>query len=331
MKRPITALAVTDLAPATPPTPKPEITWIEPSELLVDDAYQRDLSEASRKLIRRIVEGWDWRRMKPPIAAWTDEGLEVIDGQHTAIAAATHPGIDLIPVVVVDAVAQAERASAFLGHNRDRLGVTAAQMHAAAVTAGDPDAVAVDEVCRQADVTVLRLPPAGAKYKPRTTIAAAAVRAMVLAETESDAAWILRTLADGGLAPITAAQIRALQHLIGDEDFAEVDRETLARTVAATAIKPAEQEAREHAAVHCVPTWRGLAAVWFKAARKAVRRPQPQEKVSRAPVRGTIPIPDWVPDALVEDYRDVALAGGEEAAAAHVRKLKRQEHPDARR
>ena len=37
-----------------------------------------------------------------------------------------------------------------------------------------------------------------------------------------------------------------------------------------------------------------------------------------------IPIPDWVPDDLCADYADTAREQGEEAAAAHVRRLKRE-------
>ena len=58
-KRHITALPMEGAVPGTPATTKPELTWILPSELLVDEVYQRDLSPASHKLIRRIVEGWD--------------------------------------------------------------------------------------------------------------------------------------------------------------------------------------------------------------------------------------------------------------------------------
>jgi hypothetical protein len=39
------------------------------------------------------VANWDWRRFKPPVVARTATGLEVIDGQHTAIAAASHPDV----------------------------------------------------------------------------------------------------------------------------------------------------------------------------------------------------------------------------------------------
>jgi len=225
--------------------------------------------------------------------------------------------------MVVEATAQVDRAQAFLGHNKDRLGITAPQMHHAALAAGDKEALGIARVCAEADVTMLRIPPAGGAYKPRTTIAIAAVRGLVATETEEDATWILRTLADGGLAPIGAMHMRALQHLITDENFAEVDRETVSRAIAATPIKPAEQEAKEHAAIHRVPAWRGLAAVWFKAARKMGRRSTPRtDEPAKAPAAGPVSVPSWVPDHLVGTFCDVAAAQGEEAAATHVRRLK---------
>ncbi len=66
---------------------------VKPSTLLVDERYQRGLSERSIKLIRKIVSEWDWRAFKPPVVVDVGAGLEVIDGQHTAIGAATHGGM----------------------------------------------------------------------------------------------------------------------------------------------------------------------------------------------------------------------------------------------
>lgn len=267
-KRPIAGLAYDHLQPGTPPTGRPELTWIAPGELLVDETYQRDLSDASRRLIRRIVEHWDWRRFKPPVTAWTDAGLEVIDGQHSAIAAATHPDIGLIPVIVVEAAQQADRAEAFIGHNRDRIAITAAQIHVAAAAAGDPDAIKVNRICAEAGVELLRLPPARGVYRPGQTIAVVAVAWIVASEDDTDALYVLRTLADARIGPITAAHIRAVHHLITADDFAGLDREALAATIQANATQAALQEAKEHATTHSVPLYRGIASVWFRAMKK---------------------------------------------------------------
>ncbi|MGO7815405.1 hypothetical protein ACC674_38205, partial [Rhizobium ruizarguesonis] len=58
--------------------------------------------------------------------------LKVLDGQHTAIAAASNPHIDVIPVMIVDAEDTVSQAKAFIGQNTERLGVTTLQPDEAA-------------------------------------------------------------------------------------------------------------------------------------------------------------------------------------------------------
>lgn len=41
-------------------------------------------------------------------------------------------------------------------------------------------------------------------------------------------------------------------------------------------------------------------------------------------MRARVAIPPWVPADLIEDFTDIAVIAGEEAAASHVRRLKRQ-------
>ena len=279
----VTPLEFDGLVPATPPTALPEVTWIDPKELLVDEGYQRDLTERSRKLIRRIVEGWDWRKFKPPIVAWTEAGLEVLDGQHSATAAATHPAIERIPVVIVDAKEQQDRASAFIGHNRDRIAVSPSQLHAAAVTAGDAEALAVEGACALANVSLLRTPPSADKYRPADTIAATAIAGLVKRHQRVGAAEILATLACARLAPITANHIKAAEALVHDPEYG-VPPADLAKTLIALDLGPADREARTFAATHNVPHWKGLVAIWFKATKKPRRKPA-DAGVSSAPAR----------------------------------------------
>lgn len=130
--RPIAPIEINGFVPGGTTRALPIFEWVDPATLLVDEGYQRDSSERSLKLVRKIVAGWDWAKFKAPCAVMTDAGLELIDGQHTAIAAATHPGVEKIPVMIVDVDQRAERAAAFIGHNKDRVAVTAAQLHVAA-------------------------------------------------------------------------------------------------------------------------------------------------------------------------------------------------------
>lgn len=46
---------------------KPELIWVAPTALLVDETYQRDLSKRSISLLKKVVENFRWNRMKPPI------------------------------------------------------------------------------------------------------------------------------------------------------------------------------------------------------------------------------------------------------------------------
>lgn len=266
--RSVVAVDLGDAVPQTPPTDKPTVEWMAPSDLLVDAAYQRDLSEKSLKLIRRIVEQWDWRRFKPPVVAWTERGFEIIDGQHTAIAAASHPGIETIPVLMVEAAELQDRASAFIGHNRDRLTVTAVQLHHAAVAAGDEDALTVQQVCERAGVTLLRNAYGSRTYKAGETLAISAIAALVKRRHAKGAREILALLVQAERAPVAANEIKAVELLLTDPQYAD-EIEPADLVVAIKALGDAsEKEAKVFASEHCVPLWRGLASVWFRKCRK---------------------------------------------------------------
>jgi hypothetical protein len=265
-KRNIAAIPLSDFAPSPMPTARPEITWIDPRDLLVDEAYQRNLSERSLALIRRIATGWDWRRFKAPSCSWTSDGLEVVDGQHTAIGAACRGDITEIPVLITEAKEQAERAAAFIGLNRDRVGITATQLHAAAVTAGDADALAIEEACSVAGIAVLKTQPGAGRFKPRETMAVAALGVLVKRHG-SDAGQVLSILAEAGLAPIQANHIKAVELLLTDPEYSQVELADITRSIITVGVD-AENEAKLFAATHRIPVWKALAIVWFRKARK---------------------------------------------------------------
>jgi hypothetical protein len=244
-----------------------------PTDLLIDEAYQRGLSEKSKALIARIVQGWDGRRFKPPIDARTESGIEIIDGQHTAIAAASHPSIHKIPVLVVEAAQVTDRASAFVGHNRDRLTVTAMQMHHAMVTAGDDDAVTVEQVCERAGVTLVRSAFGGYRWKPGDSVAVGAINALIGRRGAKGARELLQALVAAGLAPVGANDIKAAELLFTDPDFAgELEPLPEGGADLAAAIRTlgagAQREAKDMAAMKCLPLWKATAAVWFRKTRK---------------------------------------------------------------
>lgn len=271
-KRPVRSIGLVGVEPGMADCAAPMFEDVDPAELLVDGAYQRGLSDRSLLLIRKIVRNWDWRRFKPPVVARTDQGLEVIDGQHTAIAAATHPDILTIPVMVVDAAEQKSRASAFVGHNRDRLGLTPMQMHHAAVAAGDEDAQTIDQVAARAGATILRSTPANGVWKPRETVAVRAIGALIGRRGAQKARICLQVLADAECSPITAGQLKAVEMLLHDPEYAaEIEPADLTTAIIALGDQAA-QDAAVFAAAHRLPLWKALGVTWFKKARHGRRR-----------------------------------------------------------
>lgn len=266
--RPITAINCAGLTPSTPSSSGPIFEWVNPTDLLVNEAYQRDLAERSIKLIRRIVQGWDWTKFKPPVCSLGDDGMEVIDGQHTAIAAATHPRIDKIPVMIVETETVHDRAAAFIGQNMDRLGVTKMQLHKAAVAAGDEDALTIEQVCGRAGVTLHASRPH--RWKVGDSMAVAAIGALINRRHAAGARRVLDVLVQAEAAPVTANAIRAAEMVLFDADYADADHDNLADTIRSLG-SAAEREAATHALAHRIPVWRALGIVWFRKCRKKRR------------------------------------------------------------
>lgn len=274
--RPIAPIEINGFAPGGTPRALPIFEWVDPATLLVDEGYQRDSSERSLKLVRKIVAGWDWAKFKAPCAVMTDAGLELIDGQHTAIAAATHPHVEKIPVMIVDVDQRAERAAAFIGHNRDRVAVTAAQLHVAAIAAGDEEALAIEAVCREAGIRTLRAPTKDPK--PGETMAISAIGALVRGRGQEGAVRVLKiALLDSSVCPLTQIEIKAIDLLVYGDEYSDISDAALIATIAGMGRK-AYSEANVFRAAHpSTPLWKALAIVWFKG-RRSSGRPQVVEK-----------------------------------------------------
>lgn len=274
--RPIAPIEINGFLPGGTPRALPIFEWVEPATLLVDEGYQRDSSERSLKLVRKIVAGWDWAKFKAPCAVMTDAGLELIDGQHTAIAAATHPDVEKIPVMIVDVDQRAERAAAFIGHNKDRVAVTAAQLHVAAIAAGDEEALAIEAVCREAGIRTLRAPTKDPK--PGETMAISAIGALVRGRGQEGAVRVLKIARDSGICPLTQIEIKATDLLVYGDEYSDISDAALIATIAGMGRK-AYSEANVFRAAHpSTPLWKALAIVWFKG-----RRPSGRTRIVEKP------------------------------------------------
>lgn len=257
---PLGELSMRGIKPGVIEMERPRFVDVAPTDLRIDAAYQRDISARSVKLIREMVATWDWRNYSPPVVTKAPNGrYVVIDGQHTAIAAATHPKIKLIPVMVVEADTIADQAKAFIGQNTNRVGMTHLQLFKAAVVAGDEDAVTVQQVCDRARVEICLNP--FVNPKPRRTMATSAIKALARKRGAMVARQILEAVADSDLTPIGAIHLRAAEILVRDLEEALTLPE-LTAAIRARPILDVEHEARRLAKDQAIPVYQALARFW---------------------------------------------------------------------
>jgi hypothetical protein len=148
--------------------PAPMLDWIRIERLVVDDVYQRPIRGAGVANVARIAQAFCWSYFAPVIVSPISGGLfAVIDGQHRATAAAAC-GIEVLPCQIIIADV-AEQARAFKAINGTVTKMSSMAIHAAAVAAGEPRAMALDEACRTAGVTLLRFNKEASQQKPGQT------------------------------------------------------------------------------------------------------------------------------------------------------------------
>lgn len=272
--RPIASLPIPNITPNAVSTSHPEFKWVRPDALLVEEAYQRDLGDKSIRLIRKIVAGWDWTAMKPPICARRSDGaLVVIDGQHTAIAAASHPGIDQIPVMIVAADTVADRATSFVKHNADRIAMTSTQVHFAALAAGDEVALAMRDACQRAGARLLRNPPSAGVFKVGDTMAVVGIRTLTERRGVAFMARVLGILVEAKRAPLASAEIWAVSSLLSEPEWrGTFDSDDLAVLIRTKSAKDWEAHAEVNVRKGLkMPMHKALAIDWFKSVPKRRR------------------------------------------------------------
>lgn len=214
MLRPVAPLKAPDVTPSVLGDP-PELVWLPLSALVINDAYQRHVSEKSVTLIRRMVGRYDWGRVKALSVVELDGGLfEVIDGQHTAIAAATHGGIEKLPCLLMRGRDAAMRAADFVSLNRDRLAMTPMQVFFAELAAGEELAGDVDQGVKAAGGRVLKHPPPHGKFEIGDAVCVAQLRALARAGGVAYVKRAVRICVAGKCAPVKAVTLKALQKLL---------------------------------------------------------------------------------------------------------------------
>ena len=270
--RKIEPVNITGLDIGAPENGEPICERVNPAKLFVDPAYQRSIGERGLRQIRRIIEGWDWNKFKPPICAYAEHDgvtvLKVLDGQHTAIAAASHPEIDFVPIMIVEASATFAQAAAFVGQNTERLNVTGLQLHQSGLIARDLDALTIDMICKQAGVTILRHPAAGGHAKPGQTVAIHAIAGLIDKRGTEKSREILSVLVRAGFGPILKPQIQAIEHIMtGDEYSGTFTVDSLVNAMTGSLVADTDA-AKQLAVTHKWPFWKALAITWYRKTKK---------------------------------------------------------------
>lgn len=233
--RSIRAISTFGLSPARIEMERPTFVEVDPTTLIVETKYQRDLSAKSLALIKRVVERFDWAKFKPPVCVKANDGYFVIDGQHTAIAAASHPDIETIPIMVVDAASLEARAASFVAHNRDRVAMSPYQVFHGEVASGDPEAVALNKVIVEAGGTVPRNPIGKRDCKIGTVTAISAVQSIHSQRGPAAVRKVIAAAVEGRARPINATVIWALDILFSQPQYEGVSQHDIVTALIARA------------------------------------------------------------------------------------------------
>jgi ParB-like nuclease domain len=228
--------------------PIPEMDWLPVNDLVVDSEYQRDAnSKKSLALIRRLAEGFSWRRFQPlTVALRADAKWAVVDGQHR-LAAARLIGLDRLPCYIVDAEAVSVQAESFVAVNRNRVNVNVWQLHYANLAAGEPEALRIAEACREAGITISRYPRPADEIPPGETMAVRTIAKLLDQFGDAPVVDALKALAEafpdvGGQIRSTAVQ--ALVHFFLLHKTVELDWPRLIATTRDQDMATFEEAAR---------------------------------------------------------------------------------------
>ena len=264
----------------------PTLMWINPTELCVDETYQRNLSKKSIRLIMRIIREFNWSHYKQPIVAKDEETdkFYVIDGQHTAIACATmaakNPKFGKIPISVVDADTLADRAKGFISHNQNRISVVPAQLHYSSIIAGDAKAIEIDTVCRNAGITIMKFPPGNGQFKTGETLALGSIKSLINKHGADGATLVLSCLTRAARAPARADEMKALAAILIEARSASA--EDVVAMLRALPYEKALYEARSIAATSGVRITEALTSVYARHLANAQHSEAPSEMESAA-------------------------------------------------
>jgi hypothetical protein len=125
----------------------PTLQFCRPTELRIDPAYQRDVTNwPSQTLIRKIATYWNWDLCQPLVVAKRTDFIDrlfVIDGQHRLEAARLRGDIAQLPCVILNFTSVADEAASFVHLNQQRRPLAKLDVFKAALASGDTEATGI--------------------------------------------------------------------------------------------------------------------------------------------------------------------------------------------
>lgn len=196
----------------TIPGPMPEIIYVRPDQLVINEDYQRELSEAAKKHILSLATNWDWGSFTALSIAKTEvENIyEVVDGQRTAIAAMTNGNIELLPALLSSADTLQRKAKDFVGINTSRVPLTRFAIYNAELAAQDETCIEVECALSETNCKLLGVPPMKNIFKPGDTMAISTLKSIVINKGQARLKRLLNIARQGNAAPVTSNLIKAL-------------------------------------------------------------------------------------------------------------------------
>lgn len=286
----------------------PELAWIPVARCDVDRRYQRSMDgKRSQALIERLVDKWHWARCGCLLATRApNDRFWLQDGQHRS-AAAARLGITHLPALVSDDMSVEDQAAAFVGANLDRVALNQFALHHARTIAGDADALAIAEACREAGIRIPRYQPKPKEMKPGDTLAIGTIAALFKKHPREIVRLTLATVADalrGGAGMLRGQVFTAVAALLAAAP--ETERDDLARRIKASLT------ARAWSAIWTEVATRRAAGVAGAAAMEQVLReglaPAQQRPAMPPPVVAPRPAPPRTPAPPIAPPRPVAAA-----------------------
>jgi hypothetical protein len=209
----------------------PELTWVAPTDLGIDPRYQRNLTPKSLALIKKIAEEFNWGRYRPPLVVNRDGRLLIVDGQHTAIAAASRADLEKIPVLVVESIGADREAADFVAVNTQKVAMTPFAIFHANLKAGDAATVTANRRLIAAGAFVPRNSFMKGKWPVGSITSPAAVLYLLRHGGEDQLERVTRICVDAEARGITRTMLRCVDGFLTAPECDGISDAALARAL----------------------------------------------------------------------------------------------------